>query len=326
VGNFFTLAADFVSRRALAALGAVGYGACMIAFGAGRSFVVLAVAAFAWGAASDAFVHGAGLALADLAGDDLEATLASTNLLGSVGGVLGPISVAAAQATGIGWRPLLIGGGVVMFMYAAWLGAQPLPPPPKPSVTVWSGLRAVAKDRWVARLAAINALGDVFDIAFLGFLTVFLVEYRGFSTASAALMVAVALGGGTVAYLHLAATGRKRRTRSTFVVTSIARLLGVAALVLVASPVVITITALALGVAGAHYWVSLQAAMLRARPGQTGTTYAVIATLSLPALAAAPLIGAAADRFGIVAGMALYGLVPLAILLLAAAPPDGRAA
>lgn len=328
VGNFFTLAADYVSRRALAGFGALAYGACMIAFGTGRTFAVLAVAAFAWGAASDAFVHGAGLALADLAGDELEPTLASTNLLASIGAFLAPVCVAGAETAGIGWRPLLIGGGVAMLGYAAWLRTQPIPAPPRPdgSTTPWAGIRAVTGDRWVRRLAAINALGDILDVAFLGFLTVFLVEHRRFSAVSAAVMVALALGSGTVTYLVLATTARRPRARVVFVASSAARAAGITLLIVVAHPIVVAVTVCGLGVAGAVYWVSLQVSMLRARPGQTGTTYAVIATLSLPALAVPPLIGAAADRLGVAAGLGLYALVPLAILLLVAVPPRRRAA
>ena len=60
--------------------------------------------------------------------------------------------------------------------------------------------------------------------------------------------------------------------------------------------------------------------MLRARPGQTGTTYAVIATLSLPALAVPPVIGVAADRFGSGVGLALYALLPVVVLALLLVP------
>lgn len=324
VGNFFTLAADFVSRRVLAGFGALGFGVCMIAFGTGRSFAVLAIAAFAWGAASDAFVHGSQLALADLAGDELEPTLASTNLLGSIGAFLAPMCVAAAEAAGIGWRPLLVGGGVAMLGYAAWLGGQPLPPPSVPAATPWTGLRAVVRDRWVLRLSVVNALGDIFDVAFLGFLTVFLVEVRGLSAAGAAAMVALALGSGTLAFLVLAAVARRPATHVVFMATSAARMAGIASLLLLPHPIAVACTMCSLGVAGAVYWVSLQAAMLRARPGQTGTTYAVIATLSLPALAVPPLIGAAADRLGVTAGLGLYALVPLAILLMTVAPLTDR--
>ncbi|MGH8986352.1 MAG: MFS transporter, partial [Acidimicrobiia bacterium] len=280
-----------------------------------------AVSAFAWGAASDAFVHGTQLALADLAGDDLEPTLAGTNLLASVGAFLGPVSVAAAEVAGVGWRPLLIGGGVAMLGYAAWIGAQPLPPPAQSErAGAWAGARAVAADRWVRRLAFVNALEDVLDYSFLGFLTLFLVDRRGYSAAGAAATIAVTLAGAILGYVVLAWARHFPGPRSAFVGVSLARLIAIVVLLLVAHPVVIGLTVSALGVAGAVFWVSLQAAMLRARPGQTGTTYAVIATLSLPALAVPPLIGAVADHFGLVTGLALYALLPLLVMAVVLVP------
>ncbi|MFN8558680.1 MAG: hypothetical protein U0531_15530, partial [Dehalococcoidia bacterium] len=70
-GQVFTVAADYVSRRLLAAIGAAVYGLCMLAFATADSFAVLLVAAFVWGAAGDAFIHSCEVALVDLAGDDL---------------------------------------------------------------------------------------------------------------------------------------------------------------------------------------------------------------------------------------------------------------
>ncbi|HWF76254.1 MAG TPA: hypothetical protein VN694_03670, partial [Caulobacteraceae bacterium] len=50
LGTFFVIAADYVSRRLLASLGAATYGLAMVVFGVGHSLPVLLAAAFAWGA------------------------------------------------------------------------------------------------------------------------------------------------------------------------------------------------------------------------------------------------------------------------------------
>ena len=76
LGNVFVVAADYVSRRMLASLGALAYGLALIAFGLSHSLPTLLLAAFVWGAASDAFVHGCEVALVDLAGEDLPQSLA----------------------------------------------------------------------------------------------------------------------------------------------------------------------------------------------------------------------------------------------------------
>ncbi|MGH6958791.1 MAG: hypothetical protein ACREEW_19170, partial [Caulobacteraceae bacterium] len=44
LGNVFTMAADYVSRRLLASLGALAYGLALIAFGLGQSLPALLVA------------------------------------------------------------------------------------------------------------------------------------------------------------------------------------------------------------------------------------------------------------------------------------------
>ena len=91
VGTFLIIAADYVSRRAIASLGAATYGLAMIVFGVGHSLPLLLAAAFAWGAASDAFVHGAEVALVDLADERSARTLARMN------------------AWAVGWRPARAG-------------------------------------------------------------------------------------------------------------------------------------------------------------------------------------------------------------------------
>ena len=322
IGTTAMVAADFVSRRLLASTGALVYGACLLAFAFGDSFLVLALAAFTWGAASDAFVHGSQLALADLARDDLEATLARTNLLGSLGDLIAPIFVAASLATAVGWRGAFAIGGALMVGYAAWLAAQPLPPPRSDGATPWATIREVLRDRRVWWLAAFLGVGDTLDEPFLGFLVAYLATERGMSGATGALVVGSVLLGGVVGYARLAARPKAVPPGEALVTGSALQLVAVPALVLVPSLVVVAAAGFIAGVGGAIRWVALQASVLRLRPNQTGTTWAVVATLSLPALAVAPLVGVAADRWGLGTGIALYIAVPVAMLALLLVHPD----
>lgn len=123
------IAADFVSRRLLGSLGALGYALCLAAFALGGSFPVLLVAAAVWGAASDAFVHGLEVALVDLAGDDLATALGRVNALGAVSDLLGPLTLAGAAAAGLSWRVVFAAGAALMLGYAAWVALLRLPPP-----------------------------------------------------------------------------------------------------------------------------------------------------------------------------------------------------
>src|SRR5262249_49154380 len=138
LGVALMAAADFVSRRLVGAGGAFVFALCLLAFATSRSFAALAMAAFVWGAARHAFVPSPQLRLSDLAGDELDATLARTNLLGSLGQSLGPLSLALAAVGGFGWRPVFAVGGVLMLAYAARLAAQTLPPPRPDGSTPWS--------------------------------------------------------------------------------------------------------------------------------------------------------------------------------------------
>lgn len=317
LGIVLMAAADFVSRRVLGAAGAFAFGLCLLVFATGGSFVALAIASFAWGAASDAFVHATQLALAELAGDELDATLARTNLLGSIGDLLSPLTLALAAGAGLGWRPVFATGGVLMLVYAAWFAAQPLPPPRPDGSTPWSVVRAVAGDARVLRLAAIWALIAVLDEPFLGFLIANLEQTRHTSAAAATGLVVSVVVGGIATYTALAVIRRPVDARSRFAVGAVGLLL--ATIVMVGTPwtPVIALAGVGFGAAIALVWVTLLTTTLRLRPGQVGTTQAVISGLSSVRIVIPPLIGVAADRLGLGVAMWLFALAPACILLLA---------
>jgi predicted MFS family arabinose efflux permease len=316
LGVVLMAAADFISRRLLGAGGAFVFALCLLAFAAGRSFAALAVASFLWGAASDAFVHATQLALAELAGDDLDSTLSRTNLLGSIGDLLGPVTLAVAAGTGLGWRPVFAVGGVLMLAYAAWLATQPLPPPRPDGATPWSVVRAVVGDTRVWRLAAIWALIAVLDEPFLGFLIAYLEETRNVSAAAATALVVSVVAGGITTYMTMAVVRRAFSSRTRYTVGSLALL--VTTVVMVSAPWTgaVALAGVGFGAAIALVWVTLLAAILRLRPGQVGTTQAVVSGLSTLSVVVPPLIGVAADWVGLGAAMWLFALAPAAILVL----------
>ncbi|HKF91197.1 MAG TPA: MFS transporter [Acidimicrobiia bacterium] len=317
LGIFLMAAADFVSRRLLGAAGALVYALCLLTFATGRSFAVLAIASLLWGAASDAFVHATQLALAELAGDELDATLARTNVLGSVGDLLGPVTLSVASATGIGWRPVFAVGGVLMLGYAGVLAAQPLPPPQPDGSTPWSVARAVLGDTRVVRLAAIWALIALLDEPFLGFLIANLEETHGVSAAVATALVGAIVAGGIVTYTLLAAARRSFSARSRLTAASIGLLGTVVVMVATPWPAAIAFAGVGFGAAIALLWVTLQGITLRLRPRQAGTTQAAVSGLATVGVVLPPLIGMAADRLGLGPAMWLFALAPAAILLLA---------
>jgi predicted MFS family arabinose efflux permease len=316
LGVALMAAADFVSRRALGAVGALVYALCLLAFATGQSFATLAVASLLWGAASDAFVHATQLALAELAGDELDGTLARTNLLGSIGDLLGPLTLAVAAASGVGWRSVFAVGGVLMLAYAGWLAAQPLPPPRPDGAKPWATVRAVAGDRRVLRLAAIWMLIAVLDEPFLGFLIANLEETRGHSGAAATALAGTVVVGSIGAFGALAAARRSFSVRSRFIAGSLGLL--ATTLIVVGTPwtAVIALAGIGFGASAALLWAALQSTTFRLRPGQVGTTQAVISGLATCGIVIPPLIGVAADRLGLGTAMWLFALAPAAVVLL----------
>jgi predicted MFS family arabinose efflux permease len=320
LGNFFVLAADYVSRRWLASLGAATYGVAMIAFGVGHSLPVLLAAAFAWGAASDAFVHGAEVALVDLAEDALGKTLARMNAWSSVGDLLGPATLALAATLGFGWRGAFLGCGVAMLGYAAWLGAHRFPPPhpPKTLHNPLAGVWRIARDREVLLLALVLGLYGLLDEPLDGFMIAYLERVRGLTPALATAPVIAMLIGGVAGFGAFERLAGARSPRAV--------ILACAAALVATLPVAIfapfmplqLAAALGFGVAGAVLYTTLESVLLALRPGQAGATGFVVSTVGMAGMAFPALVGALADSRGLAVGLALYAAVPPLIIGLAA--------
>lgn len=313
------VAADHVSRRLLASLGALAYGLALISFGAAHSLPVMLLAAFAWGAASDAFIHGCEVALVDLAGEDLPKALARMNAWASAGDLLGPLALAACALLGLGWRGAFLGSGVLMVGYAAWLASQDLPGPhPRDSrAPPLAGVLSALKDRRLLHLALVLGLFGLLDEPLDGFVIAYLERVRGLPPQLATAPVVAILIGGMAGYGGFERFGGGRRPRHVVLA---------AALLAAALPAVLFLPFLPLqvaagfvfGAAGAVFYTTLQARILDLRPGQAGTASAVASLLGMAAMGFPALVGFTADAYGLGAGVGLYAAVPLVILALLA--------
>ena len=317
LGNAAMVAVDFVSRRVLAVAGAITYAACLAVFGLSDSFLTVAIAAFLLGAASDAFVLGAHVALCDLAAEHLEPTLAVSNFLGALGAALAPVAVAVADGTGVGWRPLMVGAGVLMLGYGAWLARQPLPGPAADddSTPLRAWLETI-RDRSVLKLAATEGMWDALGSAFLGFFAIVLVSHHGVARSTAALVVAAALGAQLATFAFVAIRPTAHAPESLLRIASLVQLVSTIGLAVTGSLAVVMPLAFAFGAAGALFWIGIQTSVVSLRPDRIGTVWAVIAIVSLPTLAVPPLIGALADRFGPELGMASFVVVAMSVVAL----------
>jgi predicted MFS family arabinose efflux permease len=318
LGLALAVLADAVSRRRLAALSTAVLALTMAAFAVSESFVVLVVAAFVYGAASDGMVSAIEVSLADLAGDDLDRAIARTNVFGVAGDLLGPVLLGAAVIAGIGVRPVFGLAALALSGYAWWLARLSLPAPRHPGREHVRGrLRAVVTDRRVWAMGALAACIAPLDEALIAAFLLHLAEGAG--RDQPVVLVAVASVAGGV--LGLAA--------APWVIRRLGRPRAMAAGTLVIG---ISVAGAAIGPAGATVvaavvsgfgisvaWVAFQAIELRLRPGSEGTTGAVVGALELPGLLVPVLAGVVADRAGTGAALAVFAALGVVGGVLAAA-------
>lgn len=310
VGGVFGVLADRHSRRLIAAGGALGYAAGLLLFAAGTNFPTLVGAITLMGLAGDAMVSATDVALVDVAGDRIELAVARATLLATVGDLAGPALLAVCLSAGLGWRAAFLAAGVGMAGYALLLASQPLPGPGRPSgVDPEDGLGrgrdlvAVLRDRRVLRLGILSALVDVFDEPFLAFAIAYLVATRGQPAGIATITAGVGLAGGVAA-----AAWASRAQRSEITPPAIAALLvgGVGAVVVAVHPVVVALGAAGVGAAVNLAWISLESRVLTLRPGQAGTTSAVVSAIGQLAVLVPLIAGVLADAAGVTQALLLY--------------------
>jgi predicted MFS family arabinose efflux permease len=309
VGGVFGVLADRRSRRVIAAGGAFGYAAGLLLFAAGTNFPALVAAIALMGFAGDAMIRATDVALVDVAGDRIELAVARATLLGTVGDLAGPALLAACLATGLGWRAAFVVAGLGMAAYGLLLATQPLPAPhPQPA----SGERrhsgvaeviTVARDRRVLRLGLLSALVDVFDEPFIAFAIAYLTVARGHPAGVAILTAGVGLAGGVAA-----AAWASRAERSAIAPSAVAALLlgGAATILAAPHPVVAAAGAAGVGAAVNLAWISIEARVLTLRPGQAGTTSAVVSAVGQVAVLVPLVAGVVADHGGVTQALLLY--------------------
>lgn len=297
--------ADQVSRRAMAAIGGLGYGAGLLLFAAAEDFATLVIAVVLMGFAGDALVSAVEVSLVDAVGENVEAAFARVNLLGAIGDLVGPLLLAGALATGLGWRAAFWVAGASMVLYGLVLASQHFPPPhPHPDGhPPLRALLSVARDRRVLKAGLITAIISAFDDTFVGFALAFLTVARDVDAAVASLAAGAGMLGGIAAS---AWASRSNRRRLGLRPTAIAIVVGVVAVL--AAPHVI-VAAVGLAVVGAAMilaWITHQARFMTLRPGQAGATSSVVDAVGQLAILVPLIIGPAADSWGLAVAMSIY--------------------
>lgn len=294
---------DRVNRRLLAAVGGTGYGAGLCLFAAAGDFWVLFAAVCLMGTAGDLLVNAAEVSLVEIAGDNVEPALAQSNLLGAVGDFVGPLLLAGALWSGLGWRAAFWVAGAAMIAYGLVLATRPLPhPAPHDDETnPFRTLLEVSKDRRVIVAGLLVAVIVAFDDTFVGFALAYLMSDLSATTATVA--TGAGMAGGVAAAAWASRTNGRRVSLRT---CSWVLAAGVFLLVLWPNVVTAAVAMAAVGAAVNLAWIILQARYMTLRPGEIGATSAVAEAVSQVGVATPLVIGLLADKAGLTVGMLLY--------------------
>lgn len=311
-GNAFAIAADFSSRRVIAASGALGFAASLVMFGVGQHFAVLVVAAFLIGMCTTAMVDASELALIDVSGDDSEDNIARSFAVSSVGDLLGPALLIVVTSMGFSWRTTFLVGAVLMGLYGIWLALLPLPAPQEhPQLGGW---RDALRDAW--RLPAVWYVGAAalligpLDETFIAFLIAKLQRVDGLSLAMASAIAMSSIVGDLIGF------GLAPRMRAPVLTPSAALLVVAGAGCAVLPWYLVPIAAIVFGYALARAWLSVKFRMMAIVPERRGTVSALVSTIEFSGFLLPLAAGALADAYGLQAAMGFFVVVALALLAL----------
>ncbi len=272
--------------------------------------------------ASGAFVSLSQATLMDLEPERREHNMARWMVAGGVGAVAGPLVLAAASWSGLGWRGLLAGLAFVAVALVLVLRRSPGRVPEQDRLELRAAVRALAR-RDVLRWLFLVELSDLLLDVLLAFLALYLVDDVGASVATGGLAVAIWTGCGLLGSVAIIPLLRRvdglRYLRVSAVLASVifAAFLVVPGL----GPKLVLVGALALVNAG--WYPVLQARLYDALGGSSSLVLTVGVLFPLDAVLPLAIAGLA-SRFGL--GVALWPLLVAPIALLALVPRRGTQA
>ena len=342
LGSVGAAAADHVSRRLLAAGGALGLAVAMGAFALAPSYEVLVVASALHGLAATVMLDATSVALADAVGEaELRPFLARANLAGVAGDVAGPLLLGAVLGLGWSWRLAFALAAAAVAAYGLALAAAPLPAPgatgaggggaaATATATGQDGtatgedgageggrhrlatLRAVVADPLVWALALLSLLAAPLDEPLLGFLLA-LAEERGLEPGALTALALVTVAGGIVVYTVVESHTRQRSDAALVATGAVAVAAGTLAAGAVPHPGALLAGGSLAGSGLALVWLGLEHRLLTLRPGQRGTTLAVVGAVESLGFLLPTAVGALVDATTLAVGVASHALLALLI-------------
>jgi FSR family fosmidomycin resistance protein-like MFS transporter len=311
---------DVGKRRALILGGGLAFALALLLIALSRSFFLLLLSFVILSPASGAFV---GLSQATLMDTDParhERNMARWALAGSLGVVVGPATLGAAAALGLGWRgPFLFFVGLALtLLAAAWrfpfTNERAESRRASFKAGVMDALRALRRGevlRWLTLLEFSDLMLDVL----LGFLALYFVDVVSATPAQAGAAVAVWTGLGLLGDLLLIPLLERVR--------GLRYLRWSAALELVLFPAFLLVPNMGvkfallglLGLFNAGWYSILKAQLYAAMPGQSGAVMTVGNVFGLVGRLIPFGLGLAAEQFGLRVALWLLLVGPVALLV-----------
>lgn len=152
----------------------------------------------------------------------------------------------------------------------------------------------------------------------MGFTIALVERTQEASTGVATVVALVAAAGGLVAYMILAPRLGGVDDDRLLVGSTLVMTLGVAGITFTTVTAVVALAALVVAVGRSLGWLALQHRTLTLRPGQLGTTMAVVSAIEITGFLLSVAVGAVADRFGLVAALGVLPRPGLVMTVLAA--------
>ena len=321
---------DTHRRRALVLWGGVGFTLASLLVAGSRGFVSLLLAFVVFSPAAGAFVGLSQAALMDADTARREQNMARWVFAGSLGVVLGALTLNASVALGAGWRGwygalaalslvLVVAARRLKFTTAcADVNEQTRAGFIANARGALSALRNVDVLRWLVLLE----LADLMLDGLHGFLALYFADVVGLGAARAGLAVAVWSGVGLAGDLLLIPLLERVRGLSYLRWSALAMFF-VFPVFLVAPGVAAKLALVALvGLANTGWYSILKAQLYAALPGRSGAALALANVTGLCAALIPYVLGLYAQRFGLGAMMWLLLAGPLAILI--AIPRRGK--
>ncbi|MEO8609394.1 MAG: MFS transporter [Chloroflexota bacterium] len=319
---FFGIFSDMGRRRMLILGGGICFGVAMLLSGMSHSFGLLMASFIVFYPASGAFVSLSQGALMDHDPARHEQNMARWTFAGSLGVVIGSLSLGALIGLGLGgWRELFLALGIAAFVLtfiARRFSFANVQAESEESISfrqsmknAFGALRRKDVLRWLTLLECSNLMLDIL----LGYLALYFVDVVGMSEAEAGIAVAVWTVVGLLGDLLLIPLLERVRGLDYLRISAALELVLFTAFLLVPNVVLKLIILGALGFFNSGWYSILQGKLYSAMPGQSGAVLTISNVFGLVGGLIPTAVGLLAERIGLGSAMWFLLIGPIALLI-----------